>query len=400
MEKLLEKLRCRTAIAQTGPEAIRYATSEVKFDIIMMEYRLPQINGADVARMIRKTKNANSTTPIVAVTGYLKELPPDHYFDGLIEKPPTVLKLTEIMTRLCQWRPPPPHGAPSPYAQLPPLSHLRQESLRTEDSPTSNSSSFGAQNPPGSYRGSSREDSISSSFFGDMDVRTDDPSVAFSKQSTEDWHDRELSQAFDGLGISEDPPDDEPKEAGNLQPYPGSLEPSVPRKKISTEWIGMKKKRSEEEKRRGSAESGDDEDEELGDVQVRARSPRARPRGTSKLATEMLRTNSHGSVVSVEDGSILSSLDALPSSPPPAIAEDPGYEDCEQEMDQAVPALGTPPEIFDKEPGNEVRTFVEEDANLTPKPLAAHTDIVDFDPTPRPASRSANALGKGMGAQK
>ena len=47
--------------------------SEVKCDIIMMEYKLPQVNGADVARMIRETKNANSHTPIVAVTGYLKD---------------------------------------------------------------------------------------------------------------------------------------------------------------------------------------------------------------------------------------------------------------------------------------------------------------------------------------
>src|SRR5579871_3214230 len=50
MEKLLEKLRCRTITAQTGPEAIKYAMSEVKFDIILMEYKLTQINGADIAR--------------------------------------------------------------------------------------------------------------------------------------------------------------------------------------------------------------------------------------------------------------------------------------------------------------------------------------------------------------
>ena len=84
MEKLLEKLRCRTLTVTNGSEAIRYAMGEVKFDIIMMEFRLPQVNGADVARMIRDTKNANTTTPIVAVTGYLKELQAPHYFDALI----------------------------------------------------------------------------------------------------------------------------------------------------------------------------------------------------------------------------------------------------------------------------------------------------------------------------
>jgi serine/threonine-protein kinase RIM15 len=89
MEKLLEKLRCRTITVSNGAEAMRYAMSEIKFDIIMMEFKLPQINGEDVARMIRDTKTANSQTPIVAITGYLKELQAPHHFDALIEKPPT-----------------------------------------------------------------------------------------------------------------------------------------------------------------------------------------------------------------------------------------------------------------------------------------------------------------------
>ena len=101
MEKLLEKLRCRTISASNGTEAMRYAMSEIKFDIIMMEFKLPQVNGADVARMIRDTRNCNSHTPIVAVTGYLKELMAPHHFDALIEKPPTTSKLIEVMSRLC-----------------------------------------------------------------------------------------------------------------------------------------------------------------------------------------------------------------------------------------------------------------------------------------------------------
>ena len=170
MEKLLEKLRCRTLTVTNGSEAIRYAMGEVKFDVIMMEFRLPQVNGADVARMIRDTKNANTHTPIVAVTGYLKELQAPHYFDALIEKPPTIAKLTDTLGRLCQWKAPAPNWTPSQmYPSIMP-SGLRQESTRQEDSPTSNSSGFPPV-PSGSYRGSSREDSISSSFFGDNESR-------------------------------------------------------------------------------------------------------------------------------------------------------------------------------------------------------------------------------------
>ena len=85
MEKLLEKLRCRTISASTGSDAARYALSEIKFDIIFTEFKLPEVSGTDVARMVREVKNVNAHTPIVAITAYLKELQAPHYFDSLIE---------------------------------------------------------------------------------------------------------------------------------------------------------------------------------------------------------------------------------------------------------------------------------------------------------------------------
>jgi serine/threonine-protein kinase RIM15 len=375
MEKLLEKHRCRTITAQSGPEAMRYAMSEVKFDVIMMEYKLPQINGADVARMIRDTKNANSSTPIVCVTGYLKELPPNHHFDGLIDKPPTLNKLGDMLGRLCQWKPPPANWTPAAQYASMPLSGLRQESGRTEDSPTSNASSYGTNLPSGSYRGSSREDSISSSFFGDTDSRTDDVAVIISKHSSEDWHDRDLTQAFDGLGISEDMLAAESKvivpSFAQQTSAPAAMEHSIPLQKPSAERIG-EKRRSMEQKRRDSAESGDDEDEELGNVQIRSRSPKAgRPRGSSKLGTEMLRTNSRGSVVSVED---ISSTDVLLNSPPPAIAEEPS--------EQKTFSL-TPPELFPRLPGAAVEEIEMDSSVINTTP--PHHDSPDLDPTPRPS---------------
>jgi serine/threonine-protein kinase RIM15 len=72
-----------------------------------MEFKLPQINGEDVARMIRTSKNPNSSTPIVAVTGYLKDLSDPQHFDELIEKPATPLKLIDVLERQCFWKPPP-----------------------------------------------------------------------------------------------------------------------------------------------------------------------------------------------------------------------------------------------------------------------------------------------------
>ncbi|KAA8909007.1 hypothetical protein FN846DRAFT_776830 [Sphaerosporella brunnea] len=107
MERLLEKLKCRTIMVENGAEAMRYAMGEVKFDIILMEFKLPQINGEDVARMIRTSKNPNSSTPIVAVTGYLKDLSDPQHFDELMEKPATPSKLIDVLERLCFWKAPP-----------------------------------------------------------------------------------------------------------------------------------------------------------------------------------------------------------------------------------------------------------------------------------------------------
>jgi len=390
MEKLLEKLRCRTLTVTNGSEAIRYAMGEVKFDVIMMEFRLPQVNGADVARMIRDTKNANTHTPIVAVTGYLKELQAPHYFDALIEKPPTIAKLTDTLGRLCQWKAPPPNWTPSQmYPSMMP-SGLRQESTRQEDSPTSNSSSF-PPIPSGSYRGSSREDSISSSFFGDAESRAgDDVPVIIARHNADDWRERDIARAMSGLGISDEVANDEPKPVlSRVSPpalthneiAPAALEEATIRQR-STEQVGAKR-RILEHRRHESAESGDDEDDELGHVNVRTRSPKSRPKSTSKLGIEMMRTNSRGSVISVED-----TAQPPPPSPPPAITEERVAEEREARLDtlKAPPVSLTPPEVFSPSAhGDAVANFEIK----TPKASSSETvrtvnhDSSDLDATPR-----------------
>ncbi|KAK2743514.1 rim15, signal transduction response regulator [Myotisia sp. PD_48] len=317
METLFEKLRCRTITALNGSEAMRYALSEVQFDVIMTEVKLPKINGADVARMIRDTKSVNTHTPIVAVTGYLKDLPETHNFDHLIEKPPTLAALTEVLCKFCQWKPPPKDDFSAHHTSTP-HSGLRNISGHLEDSPSSGSSGFGTMPASSSYRGSSLGDSVSSSLFGELDsVRSDDIPVIVGRQPTEDWDRAKCG----GLGINEEsissftrPIVTEYTGSSSSTPpslthatsapaafhMPGSL---TPRKRNSVECIRAKRE-SFEKKRYEGAESGDDEDEELGNTQTR-KSPqytsgRTRRSG-SKLGTEMLRTNSRGSVVSVGD---------------------------------------------------------------------------------------------------
>jgi serine/threonine-protein kinase RIM15 len=380
MEKLLEKLRCRTITVSNGAEAMRYAMSEIKFDIIMMEFKLPQINGADVARMIRDTKNANSSTPIVAVTGYLKELQAPHHFDALIEKPPTTSKLTEAMCRLCSWKAPTPGQVVAIPVGYPPPSGLRQESIRQEDSPTSGSSGSYAHMPGSSFRGSSREDSISSSIFGDSESLTnDDVHVIISRKATGDWDEN------GGLGIHEegsfdahDVPKPISSRLGHEETSPSGVDAAqkIPIRQRSSEKMRAKRE-SIEKHRHECAESGDDEDEELG-VYVREKTSPRGPTKThrgSKLGIEMMRTNSRGSVVSSSD--LTGSVENV--EPPPTVIEE------LPPASQISGATLTPPEVFTF-PGNKV---AEIDLDGTPKPLT-HSETLDEEPTPRAPSVASN----------
>ena len=439
MERLVEKLRCRSITAQDGSEAMRYALGSIKFDVILTEYKLPQVNGADLARMIRDTKNANSHTPIIAVTGYLKDLQAPHHFDALIEKPPNTQKLVDQMGRLCQWKPPAPDQPSNPLSPLPPLrpllqpplqlANLRQEYLKSGESPTSNSSGH-VPALSSSYRGSSREDSISSGFFTDSDSRADDfisLSTTANKPCLDEWQERELSRTFGGLGILGDQIalNGGTGAVGNVQTgsnekavvpvlpslhqqasAPPALEHQTPTRQRSSEQINLRQRQAEAHKR-DLAESGDDEDDELGDVQVRTKSPKRSGVKPSKLGIEMMRTNSQGSVISVEERAS-NTLEAYPSrsSPPPVITEESIAEDLasmtleehqkqqQQQQRQRDNNDGgsfnhghksvTPPEKSVPPLMGSTESLRPADMDVTPKPT--HAMDIDPDPTPRASS--------------
>lgn len=376
MERLLEKLRCRTITVVTGTEAARYAMSEVQFDIILMEFKLPQINGADVARMIRDTNTANSQTPIICVTGYLKELPQAHHFDSLIEKPLTVAKLTEALSNLCRWKPPPPGYPPQQIHSVP--SGLRQESHHTEDSPSSQSSGPFAHVSGSLFRVSSREHSIgSSSFFGDTDSTNTEDLPLMTSKPAEIWPPH-------GLGISEANSTGQPFIHPGLphllhhNSAPPVLEMRTPRKQRSVEAVKAKRENLEKN-RHQCAESGDDEDEELGDMQVRARSPQSKFRG-SKLGTEMMRTNSRGSVTSVpEESTTHNKVETLP-----LMTSQAGLEETKKPFHASL----TPPEIFSKAAAGAAVKEIDMDATprppMVPAPTAEGGSMQWDPPSPSP----------------
>ena len=406
MEKLLEKLSCRVIAVANGAEAARIAMSDVQFDIILMEYRLPQVNGTDVARMIRDTKSANSQTPIVAHTSYVKELPQPHHFDALIEKPAHLNKFREILCALCQWKPPPPGFTPQAQQAQPMMpSSLRKESRNTEDSPSSISSGPFARHSGSLHRQSSREHSIGSSFYGDTDSTNTEDLPAIIHRDSNDWQ----AQQSSGLGIVKEPKN-LPVSKTFFHPglphllhhnsAPPAVDSRTPRKQRSVEAVKAKRE-TLEKMRHECAESGDDEDEILGDVQVRARSPLGKqPRiaGQSKLGVEMMRTNSRGSVTSVceHPASAVAAVGTLPDVMERLTLQHQGEEEQKRGL--------TPPEIFPRNAaGDDSKTIVDRDNGIDATPRPSTTSLlptasagnddpssknVDVDATPRPSVAS------------
>lgn len=119
MGQIVKGYGCRYVSVSNTADAIRYATGNTKFDIILTEFNFPKTTGADVARIIHTTSNPNSETPIVCVTSYAPDTASASRsnFSSIIYKPPTREKLGSAFEKFCTWQPKGKHKlrSPSPW---------------------------------------------------------------------------------------------------------------------------------------------------------------------------------------------------------------------------------------------------------------------------------------------
>ena len=59
-------------VTETSQNAIRL-TKSIPYDILILDHRMPSIKGAEIAHKIRAELGPNHKTPIIFVSGYLKE---------------------------------------------------------------------------------------------------------------------------------------------------------------------------------------------------------------------------------------------------------------------------------------------------------------------------------------
>uniref|UniRef100_V5GND5 Response regulatory domain-containing protein n=1 Tax=Kalmanozyma brasiliensis (strain GHG001) TaxID=1365824 RepID=V5GND5_KALBG len=103
LETILVKLGCRCTAVRDGAEAVRLAMGDHKFAVMFIDVTLPIVGGQDVTRMVKSTRNVNSTTPIVALASFDRGEPVDaagSLFDAVLAKPLEKMDVCATLSQL------------------------------------------------------------------------------------------------------------------------------------------------------------------------------------------------------------------------------------------------------------------------------------------------------------
>ena len=65
IKRILQKIDCEVTVAQNGALALQYFKDQQNWDLILMDMMMPEMNGFEATREIRKL---NQTVPIIAQT--------------------------------------------------------------------------------------------------------------------------------------------------------------------------------------------------------------------------------------------------------------------------------------------------------------------------------------------
>jgi CheY-like chemotaxis protein len=103
MELLSKRLAFTAHITSSCTEAVE-ALNLFSFDVILMDYRMPEVDGFVCAKRIRAMTGQRGRTPIIAVTGHvtpgMREMCLAAGMDDFLGKPFT---LEELHEKLCYW---------------------------------------------------------------------------------------------------------------------------------------------------------------------------------------------------------------------------------------------------------------------------------------------------------
>jgi PAS domain S-box-containing protein len=109
ISKCLDSLDCEVLIVSSGKQAVECSQQE-KFDLILMDWQLPELDGISATRAIRKPDNPNFTTPVIAVTAMAMKGDREKCFEAgmnaYLPKPIDLNKLEETVKEFLEKGPP------------------------------------------------------------------------------------------------------------------------------------------------------------------------------------------------------------------------------------------------------------------------------------------------------
>lgn len=103
---LLEPLNMRIDTANSGMEAVNMV-SEKRYDVIFMDHMMPDVDGVETTRVIRRLLGDNGQVPIIALTANavdgVREMFISEGMNDLVTKP---IEMRTLVTKLKKWLPP------------------------------------------------------------------------------------------------------------------------------------------------------------------------------------------------------------------------------------------------------------------------------------------------------
>jgi signal transduction histidine kinase/DNA-binding response OmpR family regulator len=101
-KKMLEKLNCIVTVAVTGKEAVQHFIS-TKFDLIFMDYQLPEMNGVDTTKSIRGLERDGHHVPIITMSASVLDADRQRFkdadMDDMVPKPINPHMLSEVLEK-------------------------------------------------------------------------------------------------------------------------------------------------------------------------------------------------------------------------------------------------------------------------------------------------------------
>jgi CheY-like chemotaxis protein len=102
LKKILLFENCKIASAKDG-QSVLDMYEKGDYDLIIMDFNLPVMNGLDATKKIRAIKNKKGKVPIIGISGNAKNLPESTFFEAgvneYMQKPLDYDKIIEMVKK-------------------------------------------------------------------------------------------------------------------------------------------------------------------------------------------------------------------------------------------------------------------------------------------------------------